>query len=151
MAGSTPILVHNTLGCPPGGAKSGNIPNTSKPIVGNYPDKGQTSLYVIHGTSNGDILKWGITNDPAGRYSLGDFESWSAQYGGKYQMTIVRNFDTRDDALTLERYMTERVGGPENYEDWANTVPTGQSWREVYHEGVNLWQQGRIGPGGALP
>jgi RHS repeat-associated protein len=146
VAGSTPVLVHNCGN----GASTGAIPNTSKPVVGEYPDAGQTSLYVINDPQSGQILKFGITKSPATRYSLGDYADWNAQYGGNFQMNILRNFDTRDDALTIERYLTERTGGPENDEDWANTVPNNLPWDEVYRNGIRAWQNGEIGPQGAL-
>jgi hypothetical protein len=146
VAGQTAVLVHNCGD----GAATGAIPNTSKPIVGEYPDAGQTSLYMINDPASGQILKYGITKSPAARYSFGDYADWNSQYGGNFQMNILRNFDTRDDALTVERYMTERVGGPENDEDWANSVPNDLPWDQVYQNGINAWQNGEIGPGGAI-
>jgi hypothetical protein len=65
-------------------------------------------------------------------------------------MKILENFDKRDDALTIERYLTERVGGPENYEDWASKVPNSKYWQEVYDDAIEEWQEGKIGPGGPI-
>jgi hypothetical protein len=119
------------------GASGGMIPNTSKPIFGDYADFGQASLYMINDPTSGQILKFGITNDPAGRYSQKDFNSWNAEYGGNFQMDILHNFDTRDDAISAERYLTQRVGGPENFEDWANTVPNDAPWDQVLKEALS--------------
>ncbi|MCR6487218.1 polymorphic toxin-type HINT domain-containing protein [Amycolatopsis sp. OK19-0408] len=146
FAGDTPVLVHNDV-C---GAKTGAIPMTRKPIYGDYPDFGQTSLYVIVDPAAGKILKFGITNDPAGRYTVAEYTNWARNYGGRYQMSILRNFDTRDDALTIERYLSERVGGPENYEDWARSVPNSLPWDQVLNQGISAWQAGKIGPNGPI-
>jgi hypothetical protein len=146
LAGDTAILVHNDI-C---GAKSGPIPNSKKPIFGQYPDVGQTSLYVVIDPKSGEIVKFGITNNPVDRYSYGDYANWASWYGGKFQMKILENFDTRDGARTIERYLTERVGGPENYEDWANTIPNNKYWQEVYDDAIEKWQNGKIGPGGPI-
>lgn len=61
-----------------------------------------------------------------------DFDAWSAQYGGSYRMNILRNFDGRADAEAAERYLTERVPGPENYEPWAGSRSgSAGSWESV--------------------
>ncbi len=113
------------------------IPKTGNPLFGDYPDLGQTTLYMINDPASGQILKFGITNDPAGRYSAADFRAWNSQYGGQFQMDILHNFDTRSDALYAERYLAERVGGPENFEDWANTVPNDFSWEQVLKDALS--------------
>ena|SRR5712691_557466 len=119
------------------GASGGMIPKTGNPLFGDYPDLGQTTLYMINDPASGQILKFGITNDPAGRYSAADFRAWNSQYGGQFQMDILHNFDTRSDALYAERYLAERVGGPENFEDWANTVPNDFSWEQVLKDALS--------------
>ena len=119
------------------GASSGRIQNTSKPIYGEYPDYGQTSLYMITDPATGKILKFGITNDPAGRYDLGDYAAWNSEYGGNFQMNILKNFDTRDDALTVERALTSQAGGPENDEPWANSEPTDSPWDQLLKDALS--------------
>nr|WP_277349494.1 RHS repeat-associated core domain-containing protein [Streptomyces sp. S3(2020)] len=98
------------------------FPNTSKPIVGRLPDYGQTSLYAIV-SSRGTLIKWGISGNPVGRYSNRQI----SEMGGA-RMQIVKNFDTRRDALDAERYMVERHPGPANYEDHRGAVAPSQSW-----------------------
>jgi hypothetical protein len=78
LAGDTAILVHNDI-C---GAKTGSIPNTKKPIFGNYPDLGQTSLYIIFDPETATIIKFGVTGNPAGRYTYGDYANWASAHGG---------------------------------------------------------------------
>ncbi|WAL67698.1 polymorphic toxin-type HINT domain-containing protein [Amycolatopsis cynarae] len=146
FAGDTPVLVHNEI-C---GAKTGAIPMTRKPIFGDYPDIGQTSLYVIVDPVTGKILKFGISNNPAGRYTMDDCTNWARNYGGSYQMNIIRNFDHRDDALTIERYLSERIGGPEDREDWAGSVPNTLPWDQVLNDAITAWQEGKIGPTGPI-
>ncbi|WP_194923583.1 Hint domain-containing protein [Catenulispora pinisilvae] len=142
VAGRTPVLVHNDS-C---GAKSGRMPKTNKPIYGQYPDIGQTSLYEINDPVTGKILKWGITNNPAGRYTYADYTDWARQYGGAYRMNILRNFDTQSDAAAVERYMTQRIGGPENYEKWKNSVPNALPWDQVLKNGIAALQSGALDP-----
>jgi hypothetical protein len=44
----------------------------------------------------------------------------------------LRNFDTRFDAESAERYLTERVSGPENYEPWAGVKSNSAgNWEDV--------------------
>jgi hypothetical protein len=44
-------------------------------------------------------------------------------------MQIIKNYDDRMDALSNERYLTERWPGPDNYERWAGSVPTTRNWQ----------------------
>lgn len=100
---------------------------------------------MINDPTTGQILKWGVTNDPIGRYNSRDYAEWDSEYEGNFQMNILKNFDTRNEALTAERYLTERVGGPENDEDWANSVPSSSSWESVLHEAISDLQSGDVG------
>jgi hypothetical protein len=143
FAGETPVLVHNDR-C--GGAKSGRVPLTRKPIFGDYPDIGQTSLYIIVDPAKARILKVGISGNPSERYKLSEFADWNWNYDGRYEMRILRNFDTSTDARAVEYYMAQRMGGPENNEKWAATVPTSRTWDQVYQDGIQAWQAGTIGP-----
>jgi hypothetical protein len=126
-----------------GSAKTGAIPNTRKPIEGDYPDIGQTSLYVIHNPDTGEIAKFGITGDPAGRYTNKEYAEFGLgqEYQSPYQMKILHNFDTENDARSVERYIIERVGGPANNEDFKNTVPNTLPWQEVFHNGFRALHQ----------
>jgi Pretoxin HINT domain len=119
IAGNVPVLVHNCGGR----------------VDGPLPDKGQTSLYALHNPETGEILKWGTTKNPLTRYTCDCLERLGAR------MQIVQNFDSRADALTAERYMTERWPGPENYEPWAGSqTPTG-TWQDGLKHilGGGLW------------
>jgi RHS repeat-associated protein len=115
LAGETPVLVHNS-GCPSF--------RTSKPIEGPLPDYGQTSFYAIV-SSAGKLIKWGISKNPVARYSSRQI----SEMGGA-RMQIVKNFDSRRDALDAERYMVERHPGPANFEDHRGSVASNQSWEE---------------------
>ncbi|WP_443068338.1 polymorphic toxin-type HINT domain-containing protein [Streptomyces sp. NBC_01358] len=114
LAGETPVLVHNSS-CP--------TFTTGKPISGPLPDAGQTSLYALVKPSSGELLKWGISKNPIGRYKNSDYE-------GGARMVIVRNYDSRQDALDVERYMTERHPGPLNFEPHRGSVTPTQSWEK---------------------
>ncbi|MDG4857583.1 RHS repeat-associated core domain-containing protein [Streptomyces sp. T-3] len=97
---------------------------TSKPIAGPLPDRGQTSLYAIVSAS-GNLVKWGISGSPVDRYSGRQM----AEMGGA-RMQIIKNFDTRRDALDAERYMVERHPGPANREDHAGVSQADRSWEK---------------------
>ncbi|WP_159042593.1 ricin-type beta-trefoil lectin domain protein [Streptomyces sp. IGB124] len=114
LAGQTPVLVHNAS-CP--------TFTTGKPISGPLPDAGQTSLYALVKPSSGELLKWGISKNPVGRYKNSDYE-------GGARMVILRNYDSRQDALDVERYMTERHPGPLNFEPHRGSVAPTQSWEK---------------------
>ncbi|MEU5638006.1 polymorphic toxin-type HINT domain-containing protein [Streptomyces milbemycinicus] len=114
LAGKTPVLVHNSS-CPSF--------RTGKPISGPLPDAGQTSLYALVNPKNGELLKWGISKNPVGRYKGTD-------YDGGTRMVILRNYDSRQDALGVERYMTERHPGPLNFEPHRGSVAPTQSWEK---------------------
>ncbi|UUU24245.1 polymorphic toxin-type HINT domain-containing protein [Streptomyces sp. DSM 40750] len=114
LAGETPVLVHNST-CPSFA--------TGKPISGPFPDAGQTSLYALVNPKNGELLKWGISKNPVGRYKNSDYE-------GGTRMVILRNYDSRRDALDVERYMTERHPGPLNFEPHRGSVAPTQSWEQ---------------------
>lgn len=113
LAGTTPVLVHNACG---------PTFTTGKPISGPLPDAGQTSLYVLVKPSSGELLKWGISKNPIGRYK-------NSNYEGGVRMAILKNYDSRRDALDVERYMTERHPGPLNFEPHAGSVAPTQSWK----------------------
>jgi hypothetical protein len=61
-------------------------------------------------------------------------------------MNILRNFDTETDARIVERYLHQRVGGLQNYEKGANSVPNDLPWDQVYQNAIKAWQDGTIGP-----
>ncbi|GAA2887640.1 polymorphic toxin-type HINT domain-containing protein [Nonomuraea rubra] len=130
LAGKTAILVHNSPFNP--------FCNTKKPIFGPRPDGGQSSVYIIVNPATGNIWKYGKSNNPVGRYTAKDFEDWSREYGGSYRMQILKNFDSEEDALAAERYMTSRFGGPENDEPWANSITPQGSWEDELQRALNL-------------
>jgi RHS repeat-associated protein len=70
-----------------------------------------TSLYQLS-DEDGSLLKWGITNNPAARYTQTFMQ-------GKVMDIIAQG--SRADMATMERILTERVGGPLNLEPWAGT------------------------------
>lgn len=45
-------------------------------------------------------------------------------------MQIIKNFDSKRDALDAERYMVERHPGPANFEDHRGSVTPSQSWEQ---------------------
>ncbi|WP_145503736.1 polymorphic toxin-type HINT domain-containing protein [Streptomyces sp. CFMR 7] len=114
LSGRTPVLVHNAS-CP--------TFTTKKPISGPLPDAGQTSLYALTKPLSGELLKWGISKNPVSRYRNSD-------YKGGVQLVILRNYDSRRDALDAERYMTERHPGPLNSEQHRGSVAPNQSWEK---------------------
>jgi RHS repeat-associated protein len=101
-------------------------PDGEKPkssyVDGPLPDYGQTSLYARYNPTTGEIYKWGISKNPINRYPARDYEDGS-------RMQIIKNYDDRMDALSNERYLTERWPGPDNYERWAGSVPTTRNWQ----------------------
>ncbi len=117
---SGPVLVHNCGGL----------------VDGPLPEAGQTSLYALVKHDTGELLKWGISKNPTTRYSCGCLKQLGAR------MQIIKNFDTRSEALGAERFMTERFPGPLNLEDWAGSVSPSGSWREAlqFARGGGLWQ-----------
>jgi hypothetical protein len=108
LAGHRPILVHNC----------------GRYVDGDFPDTGQTSLYALQNPKSGEILKWGISKSPTTRYSCGCYQQLDAR------MQIIKNFDTRGDALAAERYLTERYPGPKNFESWAGSVDSSGTWQD---------------------
>ena len=76
------------------------------------------------------------------RYTNKDFETWSRQYEGSYQTQLLRNFDSRADAEAAERYLYDRVSGPENHEPTAGDLSQpGLDWQSV----LNDIQHGKFG------
>ncbi|MEV6209538.1 polymorphic toxin-type HINT domain-containing protein [Kitasatospora sp. NPDC051914] len=127
LAGNTPALVHNAGGfwC-----------DSTKPVVGDRPDYGQTSLYAIMSKDGLTVEKWGITNDPVGRYSMKKYQA----FGDGSYMQIIRNYDSKAEALANERYLTQRWPGPWNDEHHAGTVtPAGPLL-----DALNMIRAGRI-------
>ncbi|MEY9927821.1 RHS repeat-associated protein [Catenulispora sp. GP43] len=139
VAGDTPVLVHNAGGK---GWCGGPIPNTGLPINGEYPSGGQTSFYVIHDPATGEILKWGITDNVFTRYNATDFANWTNEYGGDYQMTILKNFDSEADAAAVEYYMTSRHPGPANKEPNAGWISSRSTTGEDLQTALNLFPSG---------
>ena len=120
LAGAVPVLVHNA-----GGAWC----NTAKPILGQRPDLGQTSIYAIMSKDN-QVIKWGVSGDPVGRYTMKEF----ADFGDGSYMKIIRNFDSDKDALTNERYLTKRWPGPKNDEQHAGSVVPTEDLNDVLNQ-----------------
>jgi len=86
--GDTGFLVHNeNCGCRP------------------------TYLYAMNG-GDGGFLKWGISYNPARRYSKRFLNS----FGGSLDVLMS---GSRRDMLDMERTLTERYPGPLNKEPWA--------------------------------
>ena len=117
--GDEDILVHNCKGR----------------VNGPLPDFGQTSLYALINNRTSEILKWGISRNPLGRYTCRCLREWNAR------MEILHNFDSRADALQAERYMTERFPGPLNFEPHAGSVSPDSGWEESLNfvRGGGLW------------
>ncbi|WP_326644220.1 polymorphic toxin-type HINT domain-containing protein [Streptosporangium sp. NBC_01755] len=114
LAGDQAILVHND-----------RRPSPWDFVDGPRPDRGQTALYVLWDTHNNEILKWGIhtNNNPNySRYPAKDY------IRNRMRMQIINNYDTKEEALAAERYLTKRVPGPFNLEDHAGVISTDMSW-----------------------
>lgn len=77
-----------------------------------------TTLYRLN-DSEGNLLKWGISNNPGGRYS-------QAFMQGKFLDPVATG--SRADMATMERMLTERVGGPLNLEPWAGSQYGDNMW-----------------------
>jgi hypothetical protein len=95
--GSQPVLVHNSKNC-----SHGNSKDSSKPAT----------LYAKL-DKNGNFLKWGISQNPAKRYTKKQLD------GGELKTTFARNIGNRSDILKRERKLVERFPGSENHEPWA--------------------------------
>ena len=70
-----------------------------------------TTLYRLN-DADGNLRKWGITNNPRGRYSQA-FYARQADGGNGYRSRFLM--------ARSERILTERVGGPLNLEPWAGS------------------------------
>jgi hypothetical protein len=70
-----------------------------------------TTLYRLN-DADGNLLKWGITNNTRGRYSQAFMQD-------KRMVEIARG--SRVQMARMERILTERVGGPLNLEPWAGS------------------------------
>jgi hypothetical protein len=71
---------------------------------------------------SGEIYKWGISKNPIDRYPTSDYLDGS-------RMQIIKNFDSKEEALAAERYLTRRWPGPDNREDHAGSIPTDRDWQ----------------------
>jgi hypothetical protein len=91
------VLVHN-----PGCNVHGNSLANTRP----------TTLYKLTDKA-GNFLKWGITQNPAARYS-------KAFMADKIMQEL--SVTTRSAAAAAERYLTERWPGMRNFEPWAGSV-----------------------------
>jgi hypothetical protein len=69
-------------------------------------------LYRITDTKTGDLVKWGISQNPARRYSR-------AELRGKTMELMTSG--SRREMINLERWIVERNPGPQNFERWAGT------------------------------
>ncbi len=82
----------------------------SAAVHGNsYASAAETTLYQLN-DANGNLLKFGISNNPAARYT---------QTFMRDKVMDVLATGSRADMATLERALTERIGGPHNLEPWA--------------------------------
>ncbi|MEV4511782.1 FG-GAP-like repeat-containing protein [Dactylosporangium sp. NPDC049525] len=127
MAGTAPVLVHNA---------GGPWCNTRKPIFGDRPDYGQTSLYAIF-SKDGKLLKWGVSQDPIGRYTYREY----ADFGKGSYMQVVRNYDDSSDAFANEAYMVKRWPGAWNREAYAGSVAPGGA---TVTDAIRLIGAGRV-------
>ncbi|MEV0794771.1 DNRLRE domain-containing protein [Kribbella sp. NPDC050459] len=91
---------------PPAPAKSSVHGNSRASTALNY-------LYRLE-DKNGNLLKWGITNDLARRYS---------QTFLKDKQLIPMTSGTRDEMLNLERWIIERDAGPLNQDRFLRNLP----------------------------
>jgi RHS repeat-associated protein len=82
----------------------------AKGLHGNSALSSRTAYLYRLTTRGGDLLKWGISYNPAKRYSF------SAMLGKRMQ---VMTSGTRREMLDLERWIVERDPGPLNHERWA--------------------------------
>jgi hypothetical protein len=63
--------------------------------------------------AEGNLLKWGVTNNLKGRYSQGFLSD---------KTLIPMTSGSRSDMLNLERWIVERDPGPLNRERWAGSM-----------------------------
>ncbi|MET8151340.1 polymorphic toxin-type HINT domain-containing protein [Actinoplanes sp. NPDC049668] len=112
LAGTTPVLVHNDNGIY-------SWPNTDGPI----PQRGQTALYAQFDQRTGEFLKWGVWTNTTGNYS---------RYKQKYlkergiQTTVLRNFDSKEEAHAVESDLVARAPGRYNLEQYAGSKSVGE-------------------------
>ncbi len=71
-----------------------------------------THLYRLEDL-DGNLLKWGITDNLKGRYSSSFLED---------KVLVPMTSGSRDQMLNLERWIVERDAGPLNLEPWAGSV-----------------------------
>jgi hypothetical protein len=83
-------------------------------IQGNSYDSPETSyLYMLEDKQTGRFLKWGITDDPAGRYS-GTLRQTTT-------MTVVAS-GRREDMAAVERVLVQTDAGPMNRVRWRSPM-----------------------------
>ncbi len=87
-------------------------------IHGNSINSPRTAyLYGLYDKATNQLIKWGISQNPATRYSRAFMED-------KY--LDVANSGPRGDMLQLERNLVETNPGPLNFEPWAGSQTGGQ-------------------------
>jgi hypothetical protein len=87
-------------------------------IHGNSASSPRTAyLYGLYDKASNQLLKWGITQNPATRYSRAFMQN---------NYLDVINSGSRSDMLQLERNLVETNPGPLNFEPWAGSQAGGQ-------------------------
>lgn len=113
------------------------IPNTSKPVFGSYPDIRQAAPYVIVDPKCGRIIKFGITHDPPVEARWRTSIIGIACTEGSYQ---IRSSEASTlGMMPVERYVSERIGGPEDHEPRAGAIPSNLPWHEELKNAIHLW------------
>jgi hypothetical protein len=70
----------------------------------------ETILYRLEDKDTGELKKWGVTSDPAHRYTKKEMEG---------RELVPKDRGSRADMLDKERHLVETDPGPENLESWA--------------------------------
>jgi hypothetical protein len=101
--------------------------NSAKSTHGNALTNADSVLYAKL-DAKGQFLKWGITKeiaDPSKRYPLRSYTDAKGRLiegldGGRLKIV---NRAGRIENAALERFLTERIPGPRNFEPWKGTMP----------------------------
>jgi len=127
LAGGTPVLVHNDP-----------RPSPADYIDGPLPQRGQTALYALWDRRTHEFIKWGIWTN-----TTGDYYRYAASVMDirNEQMTIIRNYDIKKDALAAERFVTSLSPGPGNAKELLAGKGTGASWQQALDglKGSGCW------------
>jgi RHS repeat-associated protein len=108
--GASDWIMGSLSALPAEGIEAEGVPFIAAAVHGNSAASTATAYLYRLTTAGGDLLKWGISKNPSGRYTQGFME-------GK-NMSLMTS-GSRREMLNLERWIVEHDPGALNREPWA--------------------------------